>query len=502
GGSACAVFYMFLGQTKADYPFLWRYFASHPVLIITTVLFFVALAALIMRSFGLVSQMMSLRQVSIGLIPADGQPIAEGSRLLAQLDKLPERMQDSYLVRRLREAMQFVCRKDSAEGLDAHLRHLEELDLANMNAAYAMVRIAIWAIPILGFLGTVVGITTAVANLSPEALEQSMPQVTAGLGVAFDTTALALALVMVLVFTKSAVEKLEERLLSAVDSRVSEEMVGRFQTLGTDSDPNVATIRRMSEQVLATVEKLAARQTQLWKSTIDESHEHWAEVAAGAGRLVRDSLSTTLNNNLDRHAQLLNDGVLKHADRLNASAAQHADKLARSAQDTVGRLREGLENLAELLVEALHQHGEVMVASERELAQENRRHLSDVEAALGEAMVVAADRQEQLILQSEHLLKEIQASLVEAAGATVRQQEQLIKQSDVLLRVVDATGQIKDLEDSLNKNLAAIHHTTDFDELLHRLSAAVGLLGDRLGQAPPSSPSMTIESGKSSQHAA
>ena len=83
-----------------------------------------------------------------------------------------------------------------------------------------------------------------------------------------------------------------------------------------------------------------------------------------------------------------------------------------------------------------------MTASEKELAEENRQHLSEVEAALGAAMVNSAERQERLIRQSENLLKEMQVALVEAAGATVEQQEQLIRQGDVLLKVVDATGQI------------------------------------------------------------
>jgi hypothetical protein len=329
-----------------------------------------------------------------------------------------------------------------------------------------------------------------------------MPEVIAGLGVAFDTTALALALVMVLMFLKSTVERVEERLLGRVDARVSEELVGRFQTYGSGTDPNVATIRRMSEQVLSAVEKLTVRQAQVWKASIDEAQHHWSEATASAGKIVRDSLATTLKSNLDHHAQLLNENVLKHADRLTTSAAQHAEKLSLGAHDTVGRLREGLERLAELLVEALHQHGEVLTASEKELAQENRRHLSEVEAALGEAMVVAADRQESLIKQSEHLLKEMQLALVEAAGATVRQQEQLIKQSDVLLRVVDATGQIKELENSLNDNLAAIRQSSNLEDVVHSLSAAVQLLSARIGHLPSDPRVVKIESGKTAPHAA
>jgi hypothetical protein len=99
-------------------------------------------------------------------------------------------------------------------------------------------------------------------------------------------------------------------------------------------------------------------------------------------------------------------------------------------------------------------------------------------------MAGASERQERLILQSEHLLKEMQVALVEAAGATVQQQEQLIRQGDVLLKVVDATGQIKQLEESLLQNLSAVQKTHNFEEMAINLSAAIQLLSARLGHSP------------------
>jgi hypothetical protein len=355
------------------------------------------------------------------------------------------------------------------------------MDSLQMSAAYAVLRIIIWAIPILGFLGTVIGITMAIANLTPEALEQSMTEVTHGLGVAFDTTAEALALTMVLMFTKAWVERSEDRVLAATDAKVSEELVGRFQQAAAPEDPNVASIRRMSEQVIEAVETLAARQAEVWKSSIDETHQQWADVSMAAGHIVKDSLSTAIRDNLEQHARVLGQNALKHADRIQASADKQVEMLDRGAQESVGRLRDGLEKLGELLVEALERHGEVLTKTEKELADENRQHLSEVEAALGNSMVVATERQEHLIRQSEHLLKEMQIALVEAAGATVQQHEQLIRQSDVLLKVVDSTNQITRLEESLTQNLAAVDRAHNFEEMAVNLSAAIQLLSARLG---------------------
>lgn len=258
----------------------------------------------------------------------------------------------------------------------------------------------------------------------------------------------------------------------------------------------------MSEQVIAAVETLAARQAEVWRATIDETHQQWADVNIATGQIVRDSLSTAIKDNLDQHARVLGQNVLKHADRLEAHAGKHIEKLSQGSQETVNRLREGLEKLAELLVEALERHGEVLTKSEMELAEGHRQHLSEVEAALGQAMVTAAERQEQLVRQSEDLLREMQVALVEAAGATVRQQEQLLRQGDVLLKVVDATGQIKKLEESLNENLAAVQQSHNFEEMALNLSAAIQLLGARLGHPQFSARTREVAGGDAARGAA
>lgn len=479
-----ANFFALLYVGAIDSPKLWRYTAGHPVNMVELAFFFIGMSFLVIRVIGLRRQLKLVDKVTLGLWPVDGQSVDECDRLLDQLSGLPAKYQRSYLVQRLSEAIQFVRRKSSANELDQYLRHLEELDSLKMNAAYATLRIIIWAIPILGFLGTVIGITIAIASLTPEALEQSMSDVTQGLGVAFDTTAEALALTMVLMFTKAWVERTEERVLAATDAKTSEELVGRFQQAAPPEDPHVASIRRMSEQVIEAVETLAARQAEVWKSSIAETHQQWADVSMAAGHIVKDSLSTAIRENLEQHARVLGQNAMKHADRVQTCCDKQVDMLDRNTQESVARLRDGLEKLGELLVEALERHGEVLTKTEKELADENRQHLSEVESALGNAMVVAADRQENLIRQSEHLLKEMQVALVEAAGATVRQQEQLIRQSDVLLKVVDSTGQITKLEESLTQNLAAINKAHSFEEMAVNLSAAIQLLSARLGQLP------------------
>lgn len=100
----------------------------------------------------------------------------------------------------------------------------EAFDLAQQNS-YALPRIIVWAIPILGFLGTVIGIGAAVGQFDSflnnaediDVLRDGLAQVTGGLGTAFDTTFLALSISLVVMLPLAAVERLEQRLLTRID---------------------------------------------------------------------------------------------------------------------------------------------------------------------------------------------------------------------------------------------------------------------------------------------
>lgn len=505
---------------------LGRYFTAEPVHQITTAVFFIGMASLLMRGLGLLGQYGVLRRKLLDSIPAGGQPASEAAQLIEQLEAQPSWLQRTYLVSRLYNAIENVRRRQSADNIEGHLQQLEDADYNRMSAGYAMVRVVTGVVPILGFLGTVIGITMAIVKLSPEQLESSLSEVTAGLGVAFDTTALALALSIVLVFAKLIVERFEENLLLAVGQRTGQELIGRFELEGGTTDPNVTIISRMCDQVVRAVEVMAARQADLWKSTIEETNRQWAEASSTAGEQLTGAVTEGLRTGLTDHATGLTEGIEKQLATLNASlshqsetlsdsvtkqveelvavtsqqssaltelterqvaklgqfAQENADRLSGGADELLGNLRGGLERMAELLVEALQKHGETLTEAEQELASENRRHLSEVEAALGEAMVVAADRQERLIGRSEDLLRKMQGALVDAASTTISHQEQLVKQGEVLLKVVESTGHVRKLEETLNSNLQSLGRAHNFEETLMNLSAAIQLLSARAGR--------------------
>jgi len=98
------------------------------------------------------------------------------------------------------------------------LRAQAENDEDFMESTYALPKGFIWGIPILGFIGTVIGLSQAIGQFGSvlsagnafDTLTSSLKGVTAGLAVAFDTTFVALVAALVLQLLLTAIKKREE----------------------------------------------------------------------------------------------------------------------------------------------------------------------------------------------------------------------------------------------------------------------------------------------------
>ena len=105
-----------------------------------------------------------------------------------------------------------------------------ELFQHEIDLRYTLVRYAIWVIPTLGFLGTVLGISLSLnyagaANLQDPTL---LAELTKQMAVAFDTTMLALCLSAVLVLAQHIVQQYEERALNAVGQYCLDNLINRL----------------------------------------------------------------------------------------------------------------------------------------------------------------------------------------------------------------------------------------------------------------------------------
>jgi len=81
-----------------------------------------------------------------------------------------------------------------------------------LDSELAMVRYITWAIPSIGFIGTVRGIGEALAQ-AHKAVEGDIAGVTVSLGVAFNSTFIALVISIVIMFFTHQLQLMQERLV-------------------------------------------------------------------------------------------------------------------------------------------------------------------------------------------------------------------------------------------------------------------------------------------------
>jgi biopolymer transport protein ExbB/TolQ len=81
-----------------------------------------------------------------------------------------------------------------------------------LDSELSMIRYIVWAIPSIGFIGTVRGIGQALA-LAYQAMEGDITGVTQSLGIAFNSTFVALLLSLVLMLFVHQLQLLQERLV-------------------------------------------------------------------------------------------------------------------------------------------------------------------------------------------------------------------------------------------------------------------------------------------------
>jgi biopolymer transport protein ExbB/TolQ len=349
-------------------------YVSHPVECVEVVMFCSALGALGTKLLGSRSERRAC--ATPVLPPWDGKavPVSEASRLLAGLARLPRRMQNTLIVRRTTAVLDFLCSRGSAAELDDQLRTLADNDALTLEGSYGLTRFLTWAIPILGFLGTVLGITGAISGVTPEVLEKSLGTVTDGLALAFDATALALALTMLTMFLSFIVERTEQGVLEAVDRYVDRELAHRFERTGTAGGEFVEVVRRNTEVLVQATEQLVERQAAVWARTLEEVDRRRADTDKQLHERLTNALEAALEKSLQAHERrltALENKVVDQGAGLVERLAVLADAVReanREQQLALAQVARGIAAQVEALV-SLQENEQQLVRLQETLAQ-------------------------------------------------------------------------------------------------------------------------------------
>jgi biopolymer transport protein ExbB/TolQ len=152
------------------------------------------------------------------------------------LDALARRAEQSgsLLGKRLLRLLSVWSNTSSSFQLERSVDSDAELYELAQESSYSLVKVLMWAIPILGFIGTVIGMSQAVGSFDAvlgnadnvDGLKAGLTKVTSGLGTAFDTTYLALVISVLLALPMNYLERLEAQLLNTIDGDVRSVVMG------------------------------------------------------------------------------------------------------------------------------------------------------------------------------------------------------------------------------------------------------------------------------------
>ena len=252
---------------------------------------------------------------------------------------------------------------------------------------FTIARLMIWVIPILGFIGTVQGLGAAVGGFADflsgsaelSAIKGAIAQVTISLGVAFDTTFLALMLVTLVQFPLTSVMRREGSFMAEVDIYLDEHFVRRLPS---------------AEQQTIMIENLEDSIEAAFRRYIPDP-DRYEEVFTVSIEKAGDELKKQFDELTQRYVAVRKDATDDEVKALAAAMAHAHAQAAEMAERYAGTAREIQATLGESLQKAAGAAGivERQIATIVELGAKIQELLK-VEQALERAMAGIAGAEE------------------------------------------------------------------------------------------------------------
>lgn len=232
---------------------------------------------------------------------------------------LPERLRDSLMVNRIRKALEFFETRQNVADVGTLMASQSGIDGSRIMGSYIVVKAFLWAIPLLGFIGTVIGLSHAIEGMKFDGVEdvskmmETIGAVTGGLGTAFDATLLGLVFAVVMNFPLNSLNKHEEETLNDIDAFCNEVLLPRLNDGGTKVKKEIG-FSDVSAMADAVVQGVTAAQ-----------HDFLTNLNELSGRMLE--YATHLESSNDRYQQAAVEAIGARFTSLDAQAIQHLDML-------------------------------------------------------------------------------------------------------------------------------------------------------------------------------
>jgi biopolymer transport protein ExbB/TolQ len=166
-------------------------------------------------------------------------PIREGLRILPEdtreygrtIQSMSDRMKSMLLPRVLLSSLERFGSTRNVQDVSSVANSLCESESERLESELSMIRYIAWAIPSVGFIGTVRGIGQALGE-AHRAVEGDIAGVTENLGIAFNSTFIALLISIVVMFLVHQLQLLQERLVFDTQTYVDHNLIRHMQVRG------------------------------------------------------------------------------------------------------------------------------------------------------------------------------------------------------------------------------------------------------------------------------
>ena len=179
-------------------------------------------AKMMMGERKLLSQ--ALLEVSAGtsILPEDARQYSRS------LQTLPADEREYLLPRVLLSALQRFGSTRNIQDVASAVKEVCETESDRLDSELSMIRYIIWAIPSIGFIGTVRGIGEALGQ-AHKAVEGDIVGVTVSLGVAFNSTFIALIISIFIMFLMHQLQLMQERLVLDAQNYANTNLIRHLQ---------------------------------------------------------------------------------------------------------------------------------------------------------------------------------------------------------------------------------------------------------------------------------
>lgn len=197
-----------------------------------------SLAFLFLKALKIRAQRAALR---VHFVPSDTGFVLTAGTADAVVDAIDRSADDPnrfIFLARSRAVLRVMRNLGRVSDVDDLITSRGDQDESTIDSGYTILRGFIWAIPVLGFIGTVVGLTQAMgrfgtalkaAGKDVDAITQQLTGVLSGLDTAFITTAEALIAVIFIHLIQTVVRRADEHLLDDVRNACFDSIVSRVR---------------------------------------------------------------------------------------------------------------------------------------------------------------------------------------------------------------------------------------------------------------------------------